>query len=110
MNYTGIGDKSSKRKTIFIQKLPKLVGSIQNKTFDEIINDSDNLEGDGVEKNIIPINIFDIYTRLEILLVLKSSGHTNTLTEASNLIDQIHRVGKIQNEEQNRNAANKFHT
>ena len=46
------------------------------------------LEGPGIEKTIIPSNISDIYTRLEILLGLKLSGHRNTLTEASNLIDE----------------------
>ena len=48
-----------------------------------------NLKGHGIEKIIIPSNIIDIYTRLEFLLVLNLSGHTNTLTEASNLIDDI---------------------
>ena len=48
-----------------------------------------NLEGEGV-KFIIPSNIIDIYTRLEILLSLKISGHTDTLTEASNLIDELY--------------------
>ena len=46
-----------------------------------------NLKGQGIEKIIIPSNIIDIYARLEILLGLKLSGHTDTLTEASNLID-----------------------
>ena len=46
-----------------------------------------NLEGQGIEKIIIPSNIIDIYTRLEVLLGLKISGHTDALTEASNLID-----------------------
>ena len=36
-----------------------------------------NLQGEGV-KIIIPSNIIDIYTRLEILLGLKLSGHTDT--------------------------------
>ena len=43
-------------------ELPKKVEDFQNKTFDEV-----DLEGQGV-KTIIPPNIFDIYTRLEILL------------------------------------------
>ena len=37
------------------------------------------LKGRGVEKIIIPSIIVDIYTRLEILLGLKVSGHTDTL-------------------------------
>ena len=61
-----------------------------------------NLEGQGV-KIIIPNNIIDIYTRIEVLLGLKLSGHTDTLTEASNLIDELYKRGEIQNK-QYRNA------
>ena len=66
-----------------------------------------NLEGQGV-KIIKPSNIIDIYTRLEILLGLKISGHTETLTEASNLIDEIYKRGEIQHKQQYRNALNKY--
>ena len=66
------------------------------------------LKGRGVEKIIIPSNIIDIYTRLEILLGLKLSGHTDTLSEASNLIDELYKQGEIQNKHQYRNALNKF--
>ena len=48
-----------------------------------------NLQGRCIEKIIIPSNIVDIYTRLEVLLGLKLSGHSDTLTEASNLIDEL---------------------
>ena len=54
-----------------------------------------NLEGEGV-KIIIPSNIFVIYTRLETLLGLKLSGHTDTLSEASNLIYELYKRGEIQ--------------
>ena len=94
----------------FIQKLPELVEDIQNKRFGDIINDSDNLEGEGIEKNIIPSNIIVLYTRLETLIGINISGHTNTLTEASNLIDQLYRIVEIQNEHQYRNALHKFST
>ena len=67
------------------------------------------LEGQLV-KLIIPSNIIDIYTRLEILIGLKLSGHRDTLTEASNLIHELHKRGKIQIEQQYRNAQNKFKT
>ena len=67
-----------------------------------------NLQGRGIEKIIIPANIIDIYTRLEVLLGLKLSGHTDTLTEASNLIDELYKLGEIQNKQQYRNALNKF--
>ena len=63
-----------------------------------------------LEKNIIPFNIIHIYTKLEILLGLKLSGHTDTLTEASNLVDELYTRGEIQNEQQYRNAPNDFHT
>ena len=107
IGYTGIGDYPSKRVIFLKTKLPKLVEEIQNRTFDEIIDEPDNLEGQGV-KIIIPSNIIDIYSRLEILLGLKLSGHTDTLTEASNLIDELYKRGEIQNKQQYRNALNKF--
>ena len=68
------------------------------------------LKGKGVEKIIIPSNIIDIYTRLEVLLGLKLSGHIDTLTEASNLIDELYKRGEIENKQQYRNALNKFST
>ena len=106
---TGPGDYPSKRKTFFTKTLPRLIEDIQNRTFEKITDDSDDLQGEGV-KIIIPSNIIDIYTRLEILLGLKLSGHTDTLTEASNLIDEKYKRGEIQNKHQNRNALNKFTT
>ena len=107
IGYNGIGDRDSKRKIFFTKKLPKLVEDIQNKTFDEITEDSDDLQGEGL-RIIIPSNIIDIYTRLEVLLGLKLSGHTDTLTEASNLIDELYKRGEIQNKQQYRNALSKF--
>ena len=67
-----------------------------------------NLGGQGLEKIIFPSNIIDIYTRLEILLEMELSGHTDTLTEASNLFNELYRIGDIQNEQPCRNAPNKF--
>ena len=80
---------------------------IQNKTFENISDGSSDLEGQGM-KIIIPSNIIDIYTRLEVLLGLKLSGHTDTLTEVSNLIDELYKRVEIQNKQQYRNALNKF--
>ena len=68
------------------------------------------LKGKGIEKFIIPSNIIDIYTRLEILLGLKLSGHTDTFTEASNLTDELYKRGEIQNKQQYRSALYKFTT
>ena len=100
---------NSKRKVFFTITLPKLVEEIQNKTFDETTEDSDDLQGEGV-KIIIPSKIIDIYTRLEVLLGLKLSVHADTLTEASNLIDELYKRGEIQNKQHYRNAPNKFST
>ena len=68
------------------------------------------LKGRGVQKIIIPSNIIDIYTRLEVLLRLKMSGHTNTLTESSNLIDELYKLGEIENKKQYQKALNNFST
>ena len=68
------------------------------------------LKGKGVEKIIIPSNIIDIYTRLEVLLGLKISGHTDTLTEASALIDELYKRDEVQNKQQYQNALDKFLT
>ena len=62
------------------------------------------------KKIVKPSNEIDIYSRLEVLLGLKLSGHTHTLTEASNLIDELYKRGEIQNEQHYRNALNKFFT
>ena len=109
LGYTGRGDYQSKRKTFLTETLPKLVEEIQNKTFEEITDDSNDLQGEGV-KIIIPSNIIEIYTRLEVLLGLKLSGHTDTLTEASALFDELYKRGEIQTKQQYRNALNKFQT
>ena len=100
-----------------LHTLPKIIteivnpsGEIENlEDFCEEISDND-VEGQGVEKIIITSNIFDIYTRLEILLGLKLSGHTKTLTEASNLLDEFHQRGEIQIHHEYRNALDNFHT
>ena len=109
IGYTGVDDKKSNKKTFFTKTLPKLVDVIHNKTFDEITDDSDDLQGEGA-KIIRPSNIIGIYTTLEILLGLKLSGHTDTLTEASNLFDELYKRGEIHFEQQFRNALNKFST
>ena len=63
-------------------------------------------KGKGITKTFIPSNVVDIYARLEVLLGLKLSGHCDTLTEVSSLIDQLYKIGEIQNKQQNRNALN----
>ena len=76
----------------------------------KILNLDTKLKGRGIEKIIIPSNKIDIYIRLEFVLGLKRRGHSNTPTEASNLIDQLYKMGEIQNEQQNRNALDNFST
>ena len=105
-NIPKIGLKSARLKDA-IFNLPREIYKIQNPSLPAIENESDNLQGEGV-KIIIPSNIIDIYTRLEVLLGLKLSGHTDTLTEASNLIDELFKRGEIENKQQYRNALNKF--
>ena len=94
---------NSARMKDALYNLPKEIDKIRNPPLPAIYN----LQGEGV-KIIIPSNIIDIYTRLEVLLGLKLSGHTNTLTEASNLIDELYKRGEIQNKQQYRNALDKF--
>ena len=79
---------NSARMQDALYDLPREIAKIRNPPITPIENESDNLEGEGV-KIIIPSNLNDIYTRLEVLLGLKLSGHTDTLTEASNLIDEL---------------------
>ena len=71
-------------------------------------SECDDLEGQGIKKIIIPSNIYKNYTRLENLLGLKLSRHTDTLTEASNLIDELCKRGEIQHEQQYQNALDKI--
>ena len=76
------GLNSARMKDV-LYNLPREIAKIRNPLLPAIANESDNLQGEGL-KIIIPSNIIDIYTRLEVLLGLKLSGHTDTLTEASN--------------------------
>ena len=103
-NIPKIGFNSARMKDA-LYNLPKVINKMRNPPLPTIENveDSSDLEGQGV-KIIIPSNIIDIYTRLEVLLGLNLSGHTDTLTEASNLIDELYKRGDIQTEQQYRNA------
>ena len=102
VGYTGNDDEKTSQKKFF-KRLIKSFKYIKKE-------DPDNLKGQGIEKIIIPSNKIVIYTRLEVLLGLKISGHTDTLTEASNLIDEIYKRGEIQIKQQYKNALNKFQT
>ena len=76
--------------------LPEKVAEIQSRVPSG--EEFDGLKGQGV-KIIIPSNLIDFRTRLEVLLVLKLSGRTDTLTEASNLKDEFYKRVEIQNEQ-----------
>ena len=104
------GLKSARMKDA-MYKLPKAIANIRNPALPaiEIPGDYHDLQGEGL-KFIKPSKLIDVYTRLEALLGLKLSGHTDTLTEASNLIDELYKKGDIQNQKQYRNALNKFNT
>ena len=47
---------------------------------------------------------------LEIILSLNLSGHNDTLTEASNIIEELYKSVGIQNDGHYPNALDKFHT
>ena len=102
LNYNPSKDTNSKRTKSIKIDLKEQVHRIRNPLL--------ALQDQGVEKIIIPSIIIDIYTRLEVLLRLKLSGHTDALTEASNLKDELYKRGEIPNKQQYRNALNKFST
>ena len=97
----GYTKSRSKNKTSQMKFFTRLINQFRKKEEPSV------LKGEGVKKIIIPSNIIDIYTRLEVLLGLKLSGHTDVLTEASNLIDELYKRGEIQNKKQYRNALDK---
>ena len=102
-------DLKSTRMRDALFNLPKEIAKIRNPPPPAIENESDDLQREGV-KIILPSNIIDIYTRLEILLGLNSAGHIDTLAEGSSLIDEVYKKGEIQNKEQYQNALNEFST
>ena len=87
-----------------MEDLPEKVAEIEYRIFNE--EASDNLQGEGIKINI-PSDITDNWTRLEVLLGLKLSGHTDTLTEASNLVDESYKRGEILTDQQYRKAFEK---
>ena len=77
-----------------IYTLPKVLQKFLNlllpKLGNENENESDDLQSEGL-KVIIPSNIFDNCTRFEVFSGLKLCGHTDTLTEDSNLMHGIYK-------------------
>ena len=86
-NIPKIGLKSATMQDV-LYNLPNVIAKIRNlpQPTTENVSDSD-LEGQG-PKIIIPSKIFAIYIRLENLLRLRLSGHTDTLTKAIYLLDE----------------------
>ena len=74
-NIPKTGFKAARMKDV-LYNLPIEIDEILNPPLPAIEDESDNLQGEG-GKIIIPSNIIDIYTRLEVLLGLKISGHTH---------------------------------
>ena len=87
--------------------MPEKVADIESQIIDK--EESDVSEGQGL-KIIITSNIIDIYTRIKVLLGKNLSGHTDKLTETSNLIEELHKRIVKQNEQQYRNAPDNFYT
>ena len=67
-----------------------------------------DLEGNGTKTIVVPSDSDEIWTRLQVLLGLKLAGHTDTLIEASQLLDALFKKGEIETEQQYRNAIDKF--
>ena len=63
LNYDPSKDSNSKRAKSIKNDLKKRIHKIGNPLL--------ALQGQGIEKIVIPSNIIDIYTRLEIILALK---------------------------------------
>ena len=102
---TCIGDKNRARKKFFTDVIFNTSARIEV----EIQYEPDDLQDHG-KKFVILSDSTDIYTRLEVLLGLKLAEHTDTLTDLSNLIDKVYKRGELQNEQQHRNALDKFYT
>ena len=77
LDYTCNAEKLSKHKLFLSKVIPEKVAEFDSRFVDEEI--TDDLQGEGM-KIIMPCNITDIYTRLETLLRIKLTGHSNTLT------------------------------
>ena len=60
---------------------------------------------------VVPSDSEEIWTRLQVLLGLELAGHTDTLIEASQLLDALFKKGEeIETEQQYRNAIDKVKT
>ena len=82
------------------------IGNLEDSYEDEFEEDAHDLERHEIIS--IPSNKIDKKSKLEKLLGIKLSGHTDTLTQASMLFDVVYKRCEKQNEQQYRNALDKF--
>ena len=80
------GDGPSESKKTSSEELPRRVEKTESRLANE--EESGDLEAVG-KKMFLPFNIIDISTRLEVLLGLKLSGHSDTLEETGNQRDEF---------------------
>ena len=86
------------RSSRYIYKLEKTLNKMWIKMYIDLFNVKQNpminiWKVKELKKCVIPSNKLDIYTKLELLLGIKYSGHTNTLNETSHLIDELYKGG-----------------
>ena len=85
---------NSKRSKSIKKDLKERVDKIRNPPLelpvDDDADESNDLQGGGMKTFILP-NIIDIYTGLEVFFRKKLSGHSDTVTEAGNLIDNLYK-------------------
>ena len=85
---------------------PQLTFSENEKLVEEE-SENDN-QGENM-KFIIPSNIIHMWIRIDVLLELKLSGYTDTLTKARNVIDDLHKRCEVPNAKRYRNALGNFY-
>ena len=116
INYNPNEDNSSTRQKYIKNQLKSRVqnilktpiAAIASGASDEYESLESDLEGNGTKTIVVPSDTDEIWTRLQVLLGLKLAGHTDTLIEASQLLDALLKRGEIETEQQYRNAIDKF--
>ena len=113
INYNPNEDNSSTRQKYIKNQLKSRVQNILKPPVAAIASgESDeyetDLEGNGTKTIVVPSDSDEIWTRLQVLLGLKLAGHTDTLIEASQLLDALFKKDEIETEQQYRNAIDKF--
>ena len=93
IGYTGDRIRERARGKSIGNEVPKRIARIEAEDSVEC-DDSQGKE----MKNLLPFNQSDIWTKLEVLRELELSGHTDTLTRASNVTDELYETTEGQNE------------